>query len=260
MDLREAARQLGVHYQTAYRWVREGALAAVKVGPSYQVEPEEVSRVAARRTAPLPPPRRVAVRRWDAVAARLTDLLVEGDELGCRQLVDRLAQGAVEPAVLFDVVIGPALHRIGGGWEHGRLSIGVEHRATAICERLVARAAAHPRGRPRGQCVVSAPPGERHALPAAMAAVVLRADRWQVHHLGADIPAAEVGGMARAVGASLVVLSTASEAGAASAVAAAAGLARPDVRVLVGRPGDRLAQLVKAARGTRPAGPPAARA
>src|SRR5581483_9397016 len=56
VDLRTAAEHLGVHYQTAYRWVRSGALRAVKVGTSYEVEPEEIERVKARRSLPAPPP------------------------------------------------------------------------------------------------------------------------------------------------------------------------------------------------------------
>ena len=32
MDLREAALGLGVHYQTAHVWVRQGVLPARKVG------------------------------------------------------------------------------------------------------------------------------------------------------------------------------------------------------------------------------------
>ena len=32
MNLKEAARRLGVHYQTAYRWVRSGELVAVRIG------------------------------------------------------------------------------------------------------------------------------------------------------------------------------------------------------------------------------------
>jgi excisionase family DNA binding protein len=32
MDLESAAAVLGVHYQTAYRWVRTGVLPVAKVG------------------------------------------------------------------------------------------------------------------------------------------------------------------------------------------------------------------------------------
>jgi len=39
MDLREAAGTLGVHYQTAYGWVRQGVLPARKVGRGYELGP-----------------------------------------------------------------------------------------------------------------------------------------------------------------------------------------------------------------------------
>ena len=68
-------------------------------------------------------------------------------------------------------------------WARGEVSIAVEHRAAAICERLIAVRAHQPQGRPRGIAVVSPPPGERHGLPSLMAAACLRDDRWLVHHL-----------------------------------------------------------------------------
>ncbi len=37
VNLKTAARMLGVHYQTAYRYVRSGELVAVKVGGSYNI-------------------------------------------------------------------------------------------------------------------------------------------------------------------------------------------------------------------------------
>jgi excisionase family DNA binding protein len=37
VNLKTAARMLGVHYQTAYRYVRSGELVAVKVGSSYNI-------------------------------------------------------------------------------------------------------------------------------------------------------------------------------------------------------------------------------
>jgi MerR family transcriptional regulator, light-induced transcriptional regulator len=37
MSLREAADALGVHYQTAYGWIRSGELSARKVGRGYAV-------------------------------------------------------------------------------------------------------------------------------------------------------------------------------------------------------------------------------
>lgn len=58
MNLKQAARRLGIHYQTAYKLVRSGRLAAVRVGGSYEISDAAVDRYLAEREAmyrvPLP--------------------------------------------------------------------------------------------------------------------------------------------------------------------------------------------------------------
>ena len=49
MNLKTAALRLGVHYQTAYRWVRSGQLVAVKVGAGYEISEAAVARLQAQR-------------------------------------------------------------------------------------------------------------------------------------------------------------------------------------------------------------------
>ena len=49
MTLQEAAERLGVHYMTAYRYVRTGKLPAEKAGVHWMVDPADVDRL---RTAP----------------------------------------------------------------------------------------------------------------------------------------------------------------------------------------------------------------
>ena len=51
MNLKSAARQLGVHYQTAYRYVRAGDLVAVRVGASYEVSEAAVEVLRAKLAA-----------------------------------------------------------------------------------------------------------------------------------------------------------------------------------------------------------------
>jgi excisionase family DNA binding protein len=51
VNLKTAARRLGVHYQTAYRWVRSGQLVAVKVGSGYEISDAAVERFLAQRAA-----------------------------------------------------------------------------------------------------------------------------------------------------------------------------------------------------------------
>ncbi|HZQ26612.1 MAG TPA: B12-binding domain-containing protein [Acidimicrobiales bacterium] len=250
MDLRTAAEHLGVHYQTAYRWVRSGALRAVKVGTSYEVEPEEIERVKARRSLPAPPPPAARVRRWDQQATRLYDALMTGDELAARLVVDRLHVGRVSTVDICEHMVVPVLRRIGEAWETGTVDLADEHRASAICARLLARIDVHPRGRPRGVVVVTTVPGEEHVLPSVMAAMALRADRWQVHHLGTQTPYKHLLGMARQEGADLVVLSVTYGPARGEAERCARRL-RHDagIRCLVGQPGASMAELVRLARG-----------
>jgi MerR family transcriptional regulator, light-induced transcriptional regulator len=249
MQLCDAADTLGVHYQTAYAWVRQGTLPARKTPRGYEVSESDVRALAASRAAGREPPREVRVRDWAAQADRLYAALVAGDETQARHDLGRLATG-VPLTGLCDRVIAPALRRIGSAWAAGELSIAAEHRATAICERLIAARAQQPPGRPRGTAVTATPPGERHALPAVMAAACLREDHWHVHHLAADLPVADVIQLAADTAADLVVLSSAT----ADAVRLASREAReirehlPGVHVLAGRPGDTLGQLRELAR------------
>lgn len=258
MQLRDAAELLGVHYQTAYAWVREGVLPAKKTGRGYDVSESDVSALAARRASGSAPRTAIRVRDWAAQAGRLHAAVLCGDETQARHLFGRLALG-VPLTDLCDRVIAPALRQIGDGWAAGQVSIAAEHRASAICERLIAARTHQPQGRPRGIAVVAAPPGERHGLPALMATACLREDRWLVHHLAADLPFAEVSELARSAGASLVVLSAATAASAALAASAAVaaeaagGLARPGLRVLAGQPGEPLSRLRQQARSGQPA-------
>ena len=208
MQLREAADTLGVHYQTAYAWVRQGVLPARKLGRGYEVSDGDVRALATRRQLGTEPPRHIQVHDWGAPADRLYSAIVAGDETEARQRIERLASG-VAVIDLCQRVIAPAMRHIGDDWAAGRVSIAQEHRASAICERLVALYSRQPGGRPRGTVIVTTPPGERHGLPALMAAAVLREDHWLVHHLSADLPFAEVTRLAREVRADLIVLSSA---------------------------------------------------
>lgn len=251
VDLKTAAEELGVHYQTAYRWVREGSLSAVKVGASYEVDSTEISRFRAVRTAPAPPPVRTQVRNWAPHVDRLYDSLVLGDELTARNTVDRLHEHGTDVVDLCARLFTPALKRIGDSWAKGRVSLADEHRASAMCTRLLARTSVHPRGRPRGVAVVTTVPGEAHELPGMMASMALRSDRWRVHHLGTQMPYDQLAGLATREGADLVVLSV-TDPGALRGSRRFAERVEGElhVRALVGSPGAALTELLDRARRT----------
>lgn len=252
MRLQEAADMLGVHYQTAYGWVRGGRLQARLVAGGYDIAESDLRAFSAERQAGRKPARTIQVRDWSSQARKLYQAIVDGRETAVRRALERLA-GHVTMTDLCDRVIAPALRRVGEEWQLGRVSIAQEHRATAICERLVAAYSAQPAGRPRGTVLVTTPQGERHAMPALMAAACLRENHWNVHHLGSDLPAREVSALAAAVGADLVVLSTATAAGASQA-AQANQLLRdtdPGIVVLIGHAGDTLDDLRNRTTGAR---------
>jgi len=250
MDLQTAANRLGVHYQTAYRWVRDGRLTAVKLGAGYEVDEEAVRRLDEARRQPVPPPSETKVRDWEAQVSRLHALTLAGDEVGARQVVDRLTSGRVPVLLLCERLFAPVLERLGSGWASEAINIAEEHRASAICERLLSRVADHPRGRPRGVCVVATPEGEVHGLPAIMAVAVLRADRWQVHDLSTEVPVADLIALAQSVAAKFVVLSATRPETVATAKAAAEIITHATgLPVHVGTPGASLRQLLASARG-----------
>lgn len=51
MNLKQAAAVLGVHYQTAYKWVRSGELVAVRVGGRYEVSDAAIAKFRAQRAS-----------------------------------------------------------------------------------------------------------------------------------------------------------------------------------------------------------------
>ena len=65
MNLKQAAQYLGVHYQTAYKLVRSGRLAAVCVGARYEISEAAIERYLAERQAM----RRTPVRAQAPVTA-----------------------------------------------------------------------------------------------------------------------------------------------------------------------------------------------
>lgn len=244
MRLQEAADMLGVHYQTAYEWVRGGKLPARMVAGGYDIAETDVRAFSAERQLGRKPASTIQVRDWASQADRFYQAIVDGRETAVRRAMERLV-GHVTMTDLCDRVIAPALRRVGEEWLADRVSIAQEHRATAICERVIAAHSAQSAGRPRGAAVVATPQDERHAMPALMAAACLRENRWHVHHLACDLPALEISALATAVDANLVVLSTATATAAMRAADAGRLLhdSNPGICVLIGHAGDTLEML-----------------
>ncbi|NDL55721.1 cobalamin-dependent protein [Phytoactinopolyspora mesophila] len=199
IDLGETARRLGVHYMTAYRYVRTGRLPAAQRDGRWRVDPAELGKL---RPGPAESGARRGHGRPKARRGVLRARLLAGDEPGAWRIVETLLASGAEPsAILVDVLAG-ALRDIGDGWEHGELTVGDEHRATAVGIRLVGRLGATStwRGRRRGTVVLAGAPHDAHALPSAIVATVLRSSGYDVVEFGGDTPAEVVASAAAAVG------------------------------------------------------------
>ncbi|MDQ1443663.1 MAG: MerR family transcriptional regulator, light-induced transcriptional regulator, partial [Acidimicrobiaceae bacterium] len=175
--------------------------------------------------------------------------LISGDERMARQVIERLRDGGQETVEICERLVTPALRRIGDAWAEGHVSLVEEHRASAMCTRLLAGISVHPRGRPRGVAVVTTVPGEAHELPGMMASMALRADRWQVHHLGTQVPYDQLAALVRRERATLVVLSVTHTRVQRDALHCAERVRRElGVRALTGRPGATLTDLIHGAK------------
>jgi excisionase family DNA binding protein len=185
LTLHEAADQLGVHYMTAYRYVRLGVLAAAKTGGTWRVSQADVDGFRDAAVPPIGGGRRRAP--W---AERLQARLIAGDARGAWGVVEAALAAGVDLDEIYLDVLSPAMVAIGEGWRAGELDVAVEHRASGIAMRIIGRLGPRfvRRGRTRGAVIVGSPPGERHSLPVAMLADIVRGGGWDVSDLGADVP------------------------------------------------------------------------
>lgn len=186
LTLQEVADELGVHYMTAYRYVRLGLLPAAKASGIWQVSREDlVAFLASSRTGP------VAAGASAPWSERFEARLLEGDAQGAWGVVEAAMAAGSDLSQIHLEVISPAMVAIGARWAAGEIDIAVEHQATVIVQRMLGRLGPRflRRGRTRGSVVIGAPSGESHGLPTAILTDLLRLDGWEVSDLGPDSPA-----------------------------------------------------------------------
>ncbi len=194
LTLQEAADRLKVHYMTAYRWVRQGDLPAFKAGGRLRVQASDVNRFVQQRRVDVILPSTTGRTDWATHIERLYGLLVDGLAAESGHLVRKVIADGAPAGQVYLELLTPALYRIGDAWAAGSISVAQEHRATEICAGILARNsdAFRRRGPSRGTAVTLTPPGQQHGLGAAMVADFLRAGGYDVHHLGVNVPHADL--------------------------------------------------------------------
>jgi excisionase family DNA binding protein len=240
MTLREAAEELGVHYMTAYRYVRLGLLPARKDGSTWRVAIDDLDAFRNEREVGDgdgngPPARRGRTPWRERFEARL----LAGDARGAWGVIEAALGGGAPAEVLYVDVIAGALRSIGDRWAKGEIDVADEHRATAIALRVIGQLGPRfaRRGRTRGTILVGTPPGEQHDMPAALLADLLRTAGFEVSDLGSDLPAASFAAAAARAERLVAVVVTVTTTGREDALAEVLGALEaivPDVPVLVG--------------------------
>lgn len=240
ISLQEAADGLGVHYMTAYRYVRLGRLPAVKEGGQWWVRRQDVDALRSQASAPRDAGRR-GNPQWARYRERLLDRLLAGDEAGGWAIVESALVAGGDPRGALLELVAPVMRLIGDRWEEGSLSVGDEHRATAVATRIVARLGPSfaRRGRRKGTVIVGGASGDLHSLPAAILSDVLRGEQYAVIDLGANTPAESFVEAAKGVDDLVAVGISVATSGRERIVSAAAQSIRdavPGVPVLLGGP------------------------
>lgn len=116
--------------------------------------------------------------------------LINGNKYHCLSIVESLIDKGMPVSDIYTHLFQRSLYKVGRLWEENKITVAVEHVATAITETLLAqtypKAAALPKhGR---RAVVACVNGERHQIGSRMVADILDIRGWDSHYLGANTP------------------------------------------------------------------------
>lgn len=172
--------------------------------------PELQAMVREDETAAVHRRRKVEEGLSAAPEVHLTTCLAAVEARDARRLETSLMRAAValSAPMLIEEVLGPLLEAIGDRWQHGKLSPGHEHLATAVIRRVLESLATAAMPGPEAPgLVVATPVGQRHEFGALFVAAAAATQGWRVTYLGTDLPAADIADVARSSGASAIALS-----------------------------------------------------
>lgn len=140
----------------------------------------------------------------------LQECLAAVESLDALRLEKSLMRAAValSAPMLIEDVLGPLLAGIGDRWEHGKMSPGHEHLASAVIRRVLESLANSVMAGPDAPgLVVATPAGQRHEFGALFVAAAAATQGWRVIYLGTDLPAADIADVAGSTGASGIAIS-----------------------------------------------------
>ncbi|MEB3221748.1 MAG: MerR family transcriptional regulator [Candidatus Sericytochromatia bacterium] len=140
------------------------------------------------------------------VADRVLEAVHRFDQAAAARELE-FAAALLPASRLVEEVVLPLLERIGRGWEDGRVGIAQEHIASNLLRGLLSTMMRLTEPRADAPlAVLATPPGDLHELGLLCVGLVLAGRGLRVTYLGAQVPAAELVEVARAVDARVVGL------------------------------------------------------
>lgn len=143
----------------------------------------------------------------DDLSVRLERALLDADRRGAAEVL--AVARAREGAGTVDRIVVPALERIGGDWEQGRLALSQVYMAGRICEDLtddLEPAAAASRMAPGALAIAVLE--DHHLLGKRIVLATLRAAGWPVEDLGHGMSARELAARVAGSGIRVLLVST----------------------------------------------------
>lgn len=140
------------------------------------------------------------------VSQQLYEALLRKDEAEAGRLF-RQSQDMFDLVTIIQQVLTPSLVKIGEAWYQGKISIAVEHYASAyIRGKLLTMLQAFPTRRSTAFIMLGGAPGEQHEIGALMLAVLLRSQGYRVEYLGPDLPLEDLVDYARDEKPNMIIL------------------------------------------------------
>ncbi len=120
--------------------------------------------------------------------------LLKGARRECSNIVATHLGDEVPVKTLYEGLFRRSLYRVGELWEHNRISVAVEHMATAVTEGLMNEVYGRlvSGRRTDRRVVVSSIEGEFHQVGGKMAADIFEMHGWDAYYLGANTPSADL--------------------------------------------------------------------
>jgi methanogenic corrinoid protein MtbC1 len=126
----------------------------------------------------------------DSVYRRYLSCLLKGDRTQCREIVAGLLEARPDVKELYTGLFQRSMYEVGELWERHKISVAVEHLATAITESLLSLVypAVFSAPHKSRSAVIACVANEYHQIGGKMVADICELNGWHGYFLGANMP------------------------------------------------------------------------